>query len=214
MYGGYGGGMYGRSMYGGYGGGMYGGYGGYGGGMYGGGMYGGMMGPGMGSSYAESMFRMTQMLEMNSIMLEQLQEHVTVTFYRLRDVVEWIWALKNSAVKDQPEASPEDHGKSKESKEEKESEMNRIRRRFKALFILLGVFLFLIFRDNRRQKKRLLEETSWLQVTQNLARPASAAMAAASAMSGMGGMGGMNGSNQMTGSMGMSGSPGMLGYGR
>lgn len=147
-------------------------------------------------------------------MLEQLQEHVTVTFYRLRDVVEWIWALKNSAVKDQPEASPEDPGKSKESKEEKESEMNRIRRRFKALFILLGVFLFLIFRDNRRQKKRLLEETSWLQVTQNLARPASAAMAAASAMSGMGGLGGMNGTNQMTGSMGMSGSPGMLGYGR
>ena len=41
--------------------------------------YGGMMGMGMGmgSSYAESMFRMTQMLEMNSIMLEQLQEHVT-----------------------------------------------------------------------------------------------------------------------------------------
>ena len=70
MYGGYGGGMYGRSMYGGYGGGMYGGYGGYGGGMYGGGMYGGMMGPGMGSSYAESMFRMTQMLEMNSIQLQ------------------------------------------------------------------------------------------------------------------------------------------------
>lgn len=59
--------MYGRSMYGGYGG-MYGGYGGYGG-MYGGGMYGGM-GPGMGSSYAESMFRMTQMLEMNSILKE------------------------------------------------------------------------------------------------------------------------------------------------
>ena len=86
--------MYGRSMYGGYGGGM---YGGYGGGMYGGGMYPGMMGGmgmGMGSSYAESMFRMTQMLEMNSIMLEQLQEHVTATFYRLRDVVEWVWALK------------------------------------------------------------------------------------------------------------------------
>jgi hypothetical protein len=69
MYGGYGGGMYGRSMYGGYGG-MYGGYGGYGG-MYGGGMYGGMMGPGMGSSYAESMFRMTQMLEMNSILSQR-----------------------------------------------------------------------------------------------------------------------------------------------
>ena len=66
MYGGYGGGMYGRSMYGGYGG-MYGGYGG----MYGGGMYGGMMGPGMGSSYAESMFRMTQMLEMNSILSQR-----------------------------------------------------------------------------------------------------------------------------------------------
>jgi len=293
MYGGYGGGMYGRSMYGGYGG-MYGGYGGYGG-MYGGGMYGGMMGPGMGSSYAESMFRMTQMLEMNSIlsqrqcfiflretvrnkeqkpdftcqirfggtffksrclrflstsksancmgwwsspqrfrdvvpmcpprqgiMLEQLQEHVTVTFYRLRDVVEWIWALKNSAVKDQPAQTPDPEQK---SKEEKESEMNRIRRRFKVLFTLLGLFLFLIVRDNRRQKKRLLDETSWLQVTQHLARPASAAMAAASAaMSGMGGMGGMGGmnsmANQMTGAMGsmgtmgMSGSMGMLGYDR
>ena len=35
-------------------------------------------------------FRMTQMMEMSSIMLEQLQEHVTVTFYRVRDVVEWV----------------------------------------------------------------------------------------------------------------------------
>lgn len=83
MYGGYGGGMYGRSMYGGYGGGMYGGYGGYGGGMYGGGMYGGMMGPGMGSSYAESMFRMTQMLEMNSIQ-PQIQIHVQLGSWRFR----------------------------------------------------------------------------------------------------------------------------------
>ena len=33
---------------------------------------------------------MTQMMEMSSIMLEQLQEHVTVTFYRVRDVVEWV----------------------------------------------------------------------------------------------------------------------------
>ncbi|CAK9070832.1 unnamed protein product [Durusdinium trenchii] len=162
MYGGGYGGMYGRSMYGGYGGGMYGGYGGYGG-MYGG-MYPGMMGQGMGSSYAESMWRMTQMLEMNSIMLEQLQEHVTVTFYRLRDVVEWIWALKNSSdsVKDKP---PEEDAKN-ESKEEKDVEMSRVRRRFKALMLLLGLFMFLIFRDNRRQKKRLLDETSWLKVVQ------------------------------------------------
>jgi hypothetical protein len=152
-------------------------------------------------------------------MLEQLQEHVTVTFYRLRDVVEWIWALKNSAVKDQPAQTPDPEQK---SKEEKESEMNRIRGRFKVLFTLLGLFLFLIVRDNRRQKKRLLDETSWLQVTQHLARPASAAMAAASAaMSGMGGMGGMNSmANLMTGAMGsmgtmgMSGSMGMLGYDR
>ena len=169
MYGGYGGGMYGRSMYGGYGGGMYGGYGGYGGGMYGG-MYPGMMGQGMGSSYAESMWRMTQMLEMNSIMLEQLQEHVTVTFYRLRDVVEWIWALKNSSdsLKDKP---PEEECK----KEEQDLEMKKIRNRFKALLILLGVFLFLIFRDNRRQKKRLLDESSWLKVTKHLAIPEAAA---------------------------------------
>lgn len=156
---------------------MYGGYGGYGG-MYGG-MYPGMMGQGMGSSYAESMWRMTQMLEMNSIMLEQLQEHVTVTFYRLRDVVEWIWALKNSSdsVKDKP---PEEDAKN-ESKEEKDVEMSRVRRRFKALMLLLGLFMFLIFRDNRRQKKRLLDETSWLKVTQGLlpTRPDPAAMAGA-----------------------------------
>lgn len=38
----------------------------------------------------ELRFRMTQMMEMSSIMLEQLQEHVTVTFYRVRDVVEWV----------------------------------------------------------------------------------------------------------------------------
>ena len=144
-------------------------------------------------------------------MLEQLQEHVTVTFYRLRDVVEWIWALKSSAVKDVKD-QPEPENK---SKEEKESEMNRIKRRFKVLFFLLGLFVFLIMRDNRRQKKRLLEETNWLQVTQNLARPASSAMAAASAaMSGMAGMGmgGMNsGMANPMGSMGMS-SMGMLGY--
>lgn len=98
MYGGYGGGMYGRSMYGGYGGGMYGGYGGYGGGMYGGGMYGGMMGPGMGSSYAESMFRMTQMLEMNSIQL-QIQIHVQLGSWRfscrwLKDLQRYLWAFE------------------------------------------------------------------------------------------------------------------------
>ena len=32
------------------------------------------MGMGMGGGYADSMFRMTQMLEMNTIMLDQLQE--------------------------------------------------------------------------------------------------------------------------------------------
>ena len=84
MYGGYGGGMYGRSMYGGYGG-MYGGYGGYGG-MYGGGMYGGM-GPGMGSSYAESMFRMTQMLEMNSILSQrQVSGFFHFLFVKLQEI--------------------------------------------------------------------------------------------------------------------------------
>ncbi|CAJ1369294.1 unnamed protein product [Effrenium voratum] len=181
MYGGYG-----RGMYGGYGGGM---YGGYGGGMYGGGMYGGMgMGAGMGSSYAESMFRMTQMLEMNSIMLEQLQEHVTMTFYRLRDVVEWVWALKSSSAQDKEQLTEEsDPNKRYVSKEARDVEMDRIRRRCKALLALFGLFLFLIFRDNRRQKRRLLDETSWLQITQSIARPASSAMAAASAaMSNMG----------------------------
>eukprot|EP00438_Fugacium_kawagutii_P030914 Skav202916 [mRNA] locus=scaffold1565:104222:104668:- [translate_table: standard] len=139
-------------------------------------------------------------------MLEQLQEHVTVTFYRLRDVVEWIWALKNNAVKDQPNEEPPET----KSKEEKESDMNRIRRRFKVLFTLLGIFLFLILRDNRRQKKRLLDETSWLKVTQNLAPAASTAMAAASqAMGGMGGMGGMSGMGGMGGMSGMGGMGGM-----
>ncbi|CAE7842176.1 unnamed protein product [Symbiodinium necroappetens] len=182
MYGGYGGGMYGRSMYGGYGGmgSMYGGYGG----MYGGGMYGGMMGGmgmGMGSSYAESMFHMTQMLEMNSIMLEQLQEHVTTTFYRLRDVGEWIWALKSTATKSKELPAP-DPSKPKStatpseaadapetpltpfaSREDKDKEIDRIKRRFKALLVLFGFFLFLVFRDNRRQQRRLLQQRSWSQ---------------------------------------------------
>merc|ERR1719420_121175 len=77
------------------------------GGMYGGmgGMYGGMgMMPGQSSSYAESMFRMTEMLEMNSHMLDQLQEHVSMTYNRLRDIVVWIFALKDIFFK---RASPE-----------------------------------------------------------------------------------------------------------
>ena len=100
--------------------------------------------------------------------------------------------------------------KENEPKEDKEQEMKKIRRRFKALLILLGVFLFLVFRDNRRQKKRLLDETRWLKI--QAANPASSAASAASAalngISGMGmGMGGMGMSGMNSLGMGGMGGP-------
>ena len=108
--------------------------------------------------------------------------------------------------------------KENEPKEDKDQEMKKIRRRFKALLILLGVFLFLVFRDNRRQKKRLLDETRWLKI--QAATPASSAAAASAALNsisgmngmGMGGMGAMSGMN----SLGMGGpmSSALMPFGR
>lgn len=175
-YGGMGSSMYGRSSM--YGGGGYGGYGGgyggmggmYGGGMggmYGGGMYGGM-GMGTGSSYADSMFRMTQMLEMNSVMLDQMQEHVTTTYNRFRDVAGWIWALKD-LVRPPPaqEGQPKEQ-QSFESEAAKQEAVQRVRRRVRVLLLLVGLFLALVFRDTRRQSRNLLADGAWLKAAEGL----------------------------------------------
>eukprot|EP00411_Alexandrium_monilatum_P044992 CAMPEP_0175465132 /NCGR_PEP_ID=MMETSP0095-20121207/70128_1 /TAXON_ID=311494 /ORGANISM="Alexandrium monilatum, Strain CCMP3105" /LENGTH=246 /DNA_ID=CAMNT_0016766427 /DNA_START=53 /DNA_END=794 /DNA_ORIENTATION=+ len=153
---------YGRSMYGddgGYGGGMYGGMGG----MYGGGMY----GMGGGSSYADSMFRMTQMLEMNSIMLDQLQEHVSMTYNRFRDVASWIWALKDVFRPPQPDGqAPERQGF--ESEDAKKDALQRVRRRIRVLLVLLGLFLALVVRDSWRLSRDLAADGAWLKAAEGL----------------------------------------------
>eukprot|EP00929_Paragymnodinium_shiwhaense_P002008 TRINITY_DN102201_c0_g1_i1.p1 TRINITY_DN102201_c0_g1~~TRINITY_DN102201_c0_g1_i1.p1 ORF type:complete len:307 (-),score=73.79 TRINITY_DN102201_c0_g1_i1:97-1017(-) len=173
--------MYGSS-YGGYGGmgyggmgGMYGGMGGYGG-MYGGmgGMYGmGGMGP-----QAESMFRMTQMLEMNSMMLAQLQEHVSMTYCRFRDVAVWAWALKDTLfskkpapVKDaatgatkapppSPDAEPE---LVFESEQARQTALTSVRHRIRVLAVLFAAFLYFVLKDKLRRRRLLQIESAWLR---------------------------------------------------
>ncbi|CAE8708129.1 unnamed protein product, partial [Polarella glacialis] len=114
-------------------------------------------------------FRMTQMLEMNSMMLDQLQEHVGQTYNRLRDIVVWVWALKDSVCKpstpaleggDPSEASKPD---AFDSREARDAELDRIRRRCRVLLVLLGGFLFLLLRDNRRLRKDMAADGAWLK---------------------------------------------------
>mmetsp|Transcript_120164 Transcript_120164/g.351185 ORF Transcript_120164/g.351185 Transcript_120164/m.351185 type:complete len:226 (+) Transcript_120164:3-680(+) len=201
--------MYGRSMYGGggYGGGMYGGYGGgmYGGmgGMYGGmgGMYGGMGG---GSSYADSMFRMTQMLEMNSIMLDQLQEHVSMTYNRFRDVASWLWALKDLVRPQQPEGQAPEQQRFP-SEDAKQEALQRVRRRLRVLLVLFGLFLALVVRDSWRQSRDLIADSAWLKAAEGLQLEPPPVVAAPPQM-GPGQMGQMG---QMGSSMGMGMGSGM-----
>merc|ERR1711879_972633 len=111
---------------------------------------------GMGSPAAESMFRMTQMLEMNSMMLDQLQEHVSMTYNRLRDVAMWIWALKSnifpSAQKTQAaiEAEQQQEPPSYESADAKQDELQRVKSRVRVLLVLAVAFLFFVLRDTWR----------------------------------------------------------------
>lgn len=203
------GGGYGGGMYGGYGG--YGGMGGYGGGMYGRGMYGmgGMGGP-MSGGYAETMFRMTEMLEMNSMMLDQLQEHVSMTYNRLRDVVVWVLALRTNffpkrdlAVEAPPVELPY------ESVESKGEALQVVWRRLRVLLVLFGLFLFFVRRDSRRRMKEFEADTVWLKVGGDALVDRLPAIAAAKAAldtvpgksltSGMGG--GMMGGGMMGGGM-------------
>lgn len=160
-------GMYGGGMYGGAGSSMYGGYGGYGGG-YGGGMYGmGGMAMGSGSSYADSMFRMTQMLEMNSIMLDQLQEHVSMTYNRFRDVVMWVWALKDVFWKRDPALQAEEQLQF-ESAAAKEAALQRVKQRVRVLLTLLGLFCFLVRRDARHRARGSEVDRAWLKAAGGL----------------------------------------------
>merc|ERR1712232_662767 len=129
------------------------------------------MGMGTGSSYADSMFRMTQMLEMNSIMLDQLQEHVSMTYNRLRDVVVWLWALKDRFFKREPAAT--EGGASEEqchfeTEEAKQEALLRIRRRIRVLLLLLGLFMVYVMRDSWRRRREMAVDSAWLQAAEGL----------------------------------------------
>eukprot|EP00930_Biecheleria_cincta_P044162 TRINITY_DN30303_c0_g1_i1.p1 TRINITY_DN30303_c0_g1~~TRINITY_DN30303_c0_g1_i1.p1 ORF type:complete len:293 (-),score=44.45 TRINITY_DN30303_c0_g1_i1:251-1093(-) len=215
-YGGYGGGMYGGmgGMYGGYGmGGMYGGYGPYG---MGGGTFGNMQ---------MKVFQMTQMLEMNTMMLDQLQEHVSMTYNRLRDVVVWAFALKDTCVpKSLPpgESPAPEKPPSFETEQDKLEEIQKIKRRLRVLALLAGLFILLVIRDNRRQRKEILCDSVWLSVAKHLMpkQPATETTgSAAAAAAGLGdamrgaGVGRMGGYGGMGGMMGGYGSSMMGGYG-
>merc|ERR1712032_794366 len=124
------------------------------------------------SSYAESMFRMTEMLEMNSIMLDQLQEHVSMTYNRLRDVVMWVWALKDMVFKrDLPEKTQETQGMPEqtcfESDEAKHDAVQRVKRRVRVLTVLLGLFLYMVLRDSWRRWRDLEVDSIWLKVAED-----------------------------------------------
>mmetsp|Transcript_43864 Transcript_43864/g.103731 ORF Transcript_43864/g.103731 Transcript_43864/m.103731 type:complete len:216 (+) Transcript_43864:73-720(+) len=170
-YGGYGGGY---GSYGGYGG----GYGGYGmGGMYGGygGMYGGRFGMGYGmdgpmSSQAERMFRWTQMLEVNSMMLDQLSQHVTMTYERWSQVSMWMVALKERWYPNKPLQSSGGSPGSLDSSDAAtsvspfvfESEADKQQALYRAFRrrMLLAVFFFIFWLFKRRDDRK---RTQWLK---------------------------------------------------
>merc|ERR1719330_1584796 len=135
-------------------------------------MYGGMGGMGGmgGSPYADSMFRMTQMLEMNSVMLDQLQEHVSMTYNRLRDVMSWLWALKDVFRPDQP-ASAEQDQQHFESEEAKQDALQRVRRRLRVLLVLLALFVVLVLRDSWRKSRDFEVDSAWLKAAEGLLPP-------------------------------------------
>ena len=108
--GGYGSGGYGSSYGGGYGSSYGGGYGGSYGGGYGMGSMGMGMGMGMGGMYgmgmgmgdqnsamaksAAQMFQMTQVMEMNTMFLEQLQSQIAMLYQRCQSVFGWLYGVK------------------------------------------------------------------------------------------------------------------------
>merc|ERR1719335_1709906 len=116
--------MYGRGMYGGYGG------------------YGGMGMMGGGNEQTESMFNMVQMLEMNNVWMQELQQHVMVTYNRLRDVVVWMFALKDVFLKRGDAAAPSAEGAAPqveqyyfESDDAKAEALQRLKKRLKVLLV-------------------------------------------------------------------------------
>merc|ERR1740123_321405 len=125
----------------------------------------GGMGYGGGSSYAESMYKMTEMLQTNSMMLEQMQEHVGMTFGRFQEVAMWVWALKDCFKADVKQIQQKLRFDSKEAQDDA---MQRSKRRIKLLLLFLALFLWLLFRDSRRRGHAASVEAAWLSAKGSL----------------------------------------------
>ncbi|CAE8600664.1 unnamed protein product, partial [Polarella glacialis] len=98
-----------------------------------------------------------------------------------------------------------------DSREARDAELDRIRRRCRVLLVLLGGFLFLLLRDNRRLRKDMAADGAWLKAAQGLAVAAAPAVQAAlPAPQGPPDQGGMPGMNRQMGGMG-GGMGGMMG---
>eukprot|EP00425_Heterocapsa_triquetra_P020520 CAMPEP_0195133870 /NCGR_PEP_ID=MMETSP0448-20130528/149545_1 /TAXON_ID=66468 /ORGANISM="Heterocapsa triquestra, Strain CCMP 448" /LENGTH=128 /DNA_ID=CAMNT_0040171935 /DNA_START=1 /DNA_END=384 /DNA_ORIENTATION=+ len=122
---------------------------------------------GMGGGYADSMFRMTQMLEMNSIMLDQLQEHVSMTYNRFRDIAVWVWALKDTWFKRDPAEAVHLQGRF-DTQEAKGESLARVKQRAKVLLTLFGLFLFLVLRDSLKRRRNLDADSAWMKAAAGL----------------------------------------------
>ncbi|CAK0869771.1 unnamed protein product [Prorocentrum cordatum] len=158
----------------------------------------------------------------------QGQEHVSETYHRFRDVANWIWALKGDwsstfrrsitageaedAAAGGEASNPQEAPLQQFSAEgEKQQALQLVRRRVRVLLVLMGLFLWLVFKDARRRWRETEVESIWLKACEGLnvvppppppplEKPGAADPAATGGMSGMGGyMGGYGGYGGMGG---------------
>merc|ERR1711924_231967 len=88
-----------------------------------------------------------------------------VTYNRLRDVVVWIFALKDVFLKRGDAAAPSAEGAAPqveqyyfESDDAKAEALQRLKKRLKVLLVLFGIFLLFVLQDSRRRRRAYAQE--------------------------------------------------------
>merc|ERR1719440_1612462 len=140
------------------------------------------MGMGGGNEELDKMMQMVQMLEMNTVWMQDLQQHIMQTYNRLREVVVWIVALKDVFLKrETPNALGTVEPQPVEqyffdNEDAKTEALQRLKRRLKVLLVLFVIFLAFVFRDSRRRRRTFERELQasrvWTKVAGHLPPPA------------------------------------------
>merc|ERR1719453_221382 len=133
------------------------------GGMYGGGMGGmGMGGDWFGSS-ADTLGQMTQMLEMNSFFFDQLCDHASTMWFRLRDMLTWLYRLKDAIVTGKYQEAREIEFSSDEEKEAWEKKVLKRIYAVSACAAMLALWTLKKAIVKRRQKSAMLSAWGGVQ---------------------------------------------------